>query len=92
MSGREVLGSRAPLTISRDLVFHQGLVHVAPQPILAGFFGARYGVSGLVGVFVSVLVLGGVATADLAARRASPLARSSKKPSSLAIGCPFPEE
>src|SRR5215207_9259486 len=72
MSGRGVLGSRSPFTASGDLGFHEGFVHIAPQPVLAGIFGACYRVTGLVGVPVGLLVLRGVATVDLAARHASP--------------------
>jgi hypothetical protein len=50
----------------RTLLEHE-FVDVTPHPVFAGFLGADYGMFGGVEVFCGVLVLRGVAAADVAA-------------------------
>src|SRR5438552_18200058 len=61
---------------SEELPILQGIefyfVDVAPAPVLTRLGGLHDGVAARVEVFRRVLVLGGVATADVAARQAEP--------------------
>src|SRR5258706_3641206 len=61
-------------SIRRTLVprLDKRLIHVAPAPVLAGLEGLDDGMMGLAGVPARVLVRGGVAASDFAAREAKP--------------------